>query len=523
MKIKYSCLIDKTPIFRKQAYIFVNSLLELVNVSPNDIYVHTTFIEEGDFFNWLNQLGVNIIKIEEFDFRNKYCNKLAQLSTFQNLKEYDYVFLMDCDTALISLEGLDLKGDVYAKIVDFPNPPLSVLKDIYKAAELEFVEAETTFSLENKHITAFNNCNGGLYIFSKQGLNDIAPKWKEYALWSIENAKLFTEKYEKHADQVGFSLALSSLNKNVNHLGIEWNYPIHMSSKLLSNINPKIIHFHNELTGDFNIKYKGVKSVDVEILKLNNLINYKNIKEESMNHVRDISDELLKRAYLEVKRPDLLQYLVDVSRKNFKFYTSHYPRVFEYSWLLDQVENEKGKSILDIGAGVCPLPLCLTEMGLNVTTIDSHPNIRKIDKLENWNEWGFLNYKIFNKKIKSYNMDFIKFRSFKKFDFIYSISVIEHIPKKNRLKLLKRAAKLLKKNGELLFTIDLIPNTNKLWNLSEDKEVDIIEEHGTIESFKKELNKNGFKIIEDEIQREIDDSRTDIYYVKAILEKKKFI
>jgi len=241
-----------------------------------------------------------------------------------------------------------------------------------------------------------------------------------------------------------------------------------------------------------------------------------------VSHQRDISSENLNIAFNEVKRPDLLQYIVDVSRSNFHFFTSHYPRVFEYTWLMEQMENESGKSILDIGAGVCPLPLCLAEIGMNVTTIDSHPNKRKLNSIDNWNEWGYLDYSIFNKKIKSFNLKFEKFRSFKKFDFIYSISVIEHIKKRDRIILLKRAARLLKGKGKLLLTIDLIPETNCLWNLSECKEVESTSEHGNIDSFKSELEEVGFEILEEYIQRGIKDSRTDLYYVKAILKSTKW-
>src|SRR5690606_9057428 len=96
----------------------------------------------------------------------------------------------------------------------------------------------------------------------------------------------------------------------------------------------------------------------------------------SNTHKRDIGAEDLNKAFQEMERPDLLQYLVDVSRGNLGFYTSHYPRVFEYSWLLEQLEGQSNIKVLDIGAGVCPLPLCLSDMGLNVTTVDSHSTKR---------------------------------------------------------------------------------------------------------------------------------------------------
>jgi len=552
MKLKFSCVVDNQPIFKAQAYILVNSLLQLAKIDAKNIYIHTVEKVDDEFYTWLTSLGVNIIQINPFSIENPYCNKLQQLKTFQNLEEYDYVMLLDCDIAVFNLEELDLKEEVYAKIVDFPNPPLTILQDIYKAANLNFAECESSFSIDNENVTYCNNCNGGVYILSKKALNEIAPKWIDYAQWSIDNKKLFTDKYAKHADQVGFALALSSLNKKATHLSIEWNFPTHVKKELLPNIKPNIIHFHNCINEHMQIKKVGLKNVDEQIDTINEIISEKII--DSLNnslfwdlryalypelgnrdvsvivatkhqnlHKRDILSEDLNEAFAEVKRPDLLQYLVDVSRFNFGFFTSHYPRVFEYTWLLAQLENEKNGTVLDIGAGVCPLPICLNEQGLQVTTVDSHPKKRILKDRDEWNEWGFLDYAIFDKKIKSYNSDFLKYKTTDLFDYIYSISVIEHIPSKGRIQLIKKVAKLLKKGGKLLLTIDLIPNTNNLWNFSEDKEVESTAEHGSIESFKKELSSSGFEVLEEEIQRNIKDSRTDVYYVKAILRKKNIL
>jgi len=704
MNLKFSCVLDYSPLMAVQSFIWTESLLNVIKVKPSDIYIHTVGEIPDELLKYFKEKKINIVYKETFDTRNKYCNKLVQLDTFENL-DFDYVFLMDCDTAIVSLDNLVLKDKVYSKIVDFPNPPENLLKNIFKEANLKYKESETSFKINESNTTDFNNCNGGVYIISKSFLNEFAPMWKEYSLWGIENSNLFTEPYSKHADQVGFALALNKLGVQVSHLGIEWNFPTHVHKKLLPDIEPNIIHFHHCLDEHMRVKKVGLKKIDTKIDVINNLINdnlsksldnslfwnlryalypklgsgvgsrgeilkYKkdiityttynfldkevidvgcgdleltkdfkfsnytglDVAQESLRickekkpdwnfinkgitnveiksadlimcfdvlihqsskedfeltvksivekgkerivigayneqpkyssdityfyngifdeinkydkfneigiiakyrdvsvivatkhnktHFRDITSEDLNFAFSEVKRPDLLQYLVDVSRKELGFYTSHYPRVFEYSWLLEELENETEATVLDIGAGVCPLPICLSEKGLKVTTVDSHTKIRLEKDKADWNEWGFLDYSIFNKNITSKNINFSKYKNFKRFDYIYSISVIEHMPSSIRIKVLQKAAKLLKKGGSILLTIDLIPNTENLWNLSEDKEVEPIDIHGTIKSLKQELNNCGFQITKEETQRNIKDSRTDVYYVKAILNKK---
>ncbi|TNJ45777.1 methyltransferase domain-containing protein [Tamlana fucoidanivorans] len=705
MKLFFSCVLDYSSVMAVQVYIWLSNLLAN-NVNPNLIYVHLVSEVPGDFLDLLNGYGINLIKKTPFDFRNKYCSKLVQLDTFSQLEDFEYVFLMDCDTAIVDLEGLDLEAEVYAKIVDFPNPPLTILKTIFEAHQLQVFETLTTFSNNNEQVTDWNNCNGGVYIISKDFLKELKPLWEKYALWSIDNAELFGKEYDKHADQVGFALAMGKLNKKVTHLSVEWNYPIHVSNSI--KVSPRIVHFHNQVNehmqlkrhtdvisneaidvinarinfslkkhlnnslfwdyryrtcpslgsgvgsrgtvlelkktlvkrltygreedsiidvgcGDLelmkNMPFKKYLGLDVSIEALvlakkkrsdwefktysinheqvseaditmcfdvlihqSNSNSFKNIvrglvekansrivigaynDKPSLNstithfhnsifdevaaygkfdelaivkkyrdvsvlvgtvhnktHQRDLSSQNLNKAFKEVTRPDLLQYVVDVSRCNLGFYTSHYPRVFEYTWILEQLENKSNLSVLDIGAGVCPIPLCLSDTGMKVTTVDLHSTIRKLKDKEKWNEWGYLDYSMFDKSIESKHQDFTKVKTFKKFDCLYSISVVEHMPVNIRLRMLKKASKLLKKNGELLLTIDIVPNSNYIWNYSEGKEVENQGTHGTIDSFKMELTKYGFKIISEHIKRDIFESKTDVWFVKSRLVKKSFL
>ncbi|MCH4551247.1 class I SAM-dependent methyltransferase [Aestuariibaculum lutulentum] len=524
---KFSCTLDYTPIMGVQTVIWLNNLLA-INIRPCDIFIHIVNDIPKEFLDFLKSKEVNIIKKQVFDCRNGYCNKLVQLDTFSKLEDYEYVFLMDCDTAIVDLEGLDLEVKVYAKIVDFPNPPLIILKTIFDAHQLQVSETLTTFPSNNEQVTDWNNCNGGVYVISKDFLKELKPLWKKYTLWSIDNAELFGKEYDKHADQVGFALAMASLNTKVSHLGIEWNYPTHVNSE--KNISPKIVHYHQNYDDEFNLKKIGLSNVDEAIDVINNRLDAKWYDKTCLKklimrkpHPRDISRDTLEKAFTQVKRIDLLYRIVDVSRFHFGFYTAHYPRVFEYTWILEQFENKSSSKVLDIGAGVCPVPLCLDDMGMQVTTVDLHPTLRLAKDKESWNEWGFLDYGTLKPSIKSIHKDFTKVKTFKRFDCIYSISVIEHMHQSMRLKMLKKASKLLRQNGELLLTIDIAPDTENIWNYSEGKLVESQEMHGTMSSFRKELIAFGFEIVFETIQRDIYESRTDVWYVKAELKRKRLL
>lgn len=702
-RLIFSCVLDYSPLMIVQNYIWVTNLLS-IGINPSNIYIHIVSEVPKVFIDYLELTNVQLIVKKPFDARNKYCNKLVQLETFLENDDYDYVFLMDCDTAVADLNGLELTETVYAKIVDFPNPPLYVLQEIFKENNFIVSEFETTFPLNGEQITDWNNCNGGVYIISREFLSKLVKPWKQYSLWCIQNANLFGEKYDKHADQVGFAMAMASLDEQVSHLEVEWNYPTHVKSEL--DIRPQIIHYHDAINEHMQLKQSGLPKVDAAITLINERVshalskllnnsmfwdfryqscpdlgsgvgsrgetlvfkkrlisyltfgfnnksvldigcgdlelmkefdfknytgldvsseaikiaeskrpdwNFKNLSvtdnevqntdlimcfdvlihqsdavefgnmvksiAEKANeriiigaynskpeygsiithfhngildelskyelfdelavvsryrdisvvvgskfkdeHQRDIRPETINKAFKEVNRPDLLRYIVDVSRHHLGFYTSHYPRVFEYSWLLEQFEGMSNLKVLDIGAGVCPLPLSLSKMGMEVTTVDSHPTVRLQKDKEDWNEWGFLDYSTIDNKIVSKHINFTEYSTSKKHDCIYSVSVIEHMPKSVRQKVLKKSAKLLKKGGSLLLTIDLVPNTDNIWNLSEGKEVEPISKHGTITTLKNELQSNGFEIEASSTQRNIAYSRTDILYIRARLKRKK--
>ncbi|WNH11619.1 hypothetical protein [Thalassobellus suaedae] len=280
-RIAFSCVLDYSPLMATQAYIWLVNLIS-IGVKPETIFIHIVGNVPQEFLEYLNTKQVNIIKKTSFDARNKYCNKLVQLKTFEQLDGYDYVFLMDCDTAVVSLDGLVFKKDVYAKVVDFPNPPLNILERIFSEHNYSVNQAVTTFPLKEEQLTDWNNCNGGLYIISKTFLKTLKPAWERYALWCIEHADLFGEKYDKHADQVGFTLAMASLGKKTTHLGVEWNYPIHVKTNL--NVSPKIIHFHVAIDTQIKLKKIGLYNVDNVIDIVNKRIS-NSIRSSHLNSI----------------------------------------------------------------------------------------------------------------------------------------------------------------------------------------------------------------------------------------------
>jgi hypothetical protein len=269
--IAFSCFVDENPVLKAQAFIWVNCLKRLQNIEPESIFVHTT-AARSQFRDWLSCEKVNIVEVEHFDKRNVYCNKIQQLASFRQTT-YDQILFMDCDTAWIGKEKLPLGQPLSARIVDLANPPESVLKTTFSASGLGPPDWWPVAFPQgpDRALTDVNNCNGGLYICAGEFVKELAPRWRYWALWCLDNSHLF-ESFSPHADQVSFALAMRELNAKVSHLPLAWNYPTHLRVADLPDVSPQILHYHGEMTGHLKVKSIGISRVDYAIDELNKSI-----------------------------------------------------------------------------------------------------------------------------------------------------------------------------------------------------------------------------------------------------------
>jgi 2-polyprenyl-3-methyl-5-hydroxy-6-metoxy-1,4-benzoquinol methylase len=235
------------------------------------------------------------------------------------------------------------------------------------------------------------------------------------------------------------------------------------------------------------------------------------------SHPRDISSHDLDVMLALTPHREALRELVDSGRERIGFFPAHNPRALEYPWVLTSLPAQPtGMRILDVGAGVNPLPLVLAQRGAHVVTMDNHPLQRDLGQRDEWNEWGFLDYSQLDTRITSLNVAYEESPDAMTFDCIYSVSVIEHLPCAVRKTWVRKFAAHLPAGGMLLLTIDLVPATNRLWNLSEGVVVEPAGAHGEISSLLDELGVAGFAVEDASIQRTIPDSRVDIGFIRAV-------
>jgi len=98
------------------------------------------------------------------------------------------------------------------------------------------------------------------------------------------------------------------------------------------------------------------------------------------------------------------------------------------------------------------------------------------------------------------------------YDVVYSVSVIEHMPAEVRRTVIMRISHLLRPEGRLFLSLDLIPGGELLWNYNEGQIVDA-QDHGAIDDLKAELAAAGLAVISESNIRGMPMSRTDVAYL----------
>lgn len=239
-------------------------------------------------------------------------------------------------------------------------------------------------------------------------------------------------------------------------------------------------------------------------------------KRPPSSHVRDLPAADFNVMSLVTDYPLTLRSVVDEARSQLGFFPAHTPRALEYPWLLENLARDLcGQVLLDVGAGVNPVPLMLAKRGAKMFTVDAHREERNLSQRSNWNEWGFLDYSQLDHRITSVRCSYEDWAPATLFHCIYSLSVIEHLKADTRRVWIERFAAQLGNGGLLLLTIDIVPETNRLWCFAEGKVVEPEELHGTMETLLQELRASGFMIETAFLKRNIPHSRVDIGLVRA--------
>ena len=211
---------------------------------------------------------------------------------------------------------------------------------------------------------------------------------------------------------------------------------------------------------------------------------------------------------------DLLDRLMAVARKAFGEWDEYPLYPIAYPWAAGRLQDPPpGSRVLDIGAGVSPLPLFLAEQGVLVDCVDKSPLTRTLPPGNDWNGWGFFDYAQLSPNIAAHNCAIEEFVPRHPFDAVYSISCLAHISQAVRDEALRGCRRWLRPGGIMLHAIEVIPASDFLWNRCDGQEIEPPVRHGTIADLADRLTALGFAIVERQVLRAIRGARTDLLLI----------
>ena len=118
-------------------------------------------------------------------------------------------------------------------------------------------------------------------------------------------------------------------------------------------------------------------------------------------------------------------------------------RIIEYGFVFSALNRLFPKTVLDVGPGLSSFPHLLLKCALDVTAVDNFSNY-----------WGSSN---FNRHFVLEDSKIENYRPGKKFDFVYCVSTLEHIP--NSDDAIEAMFELLNPGGHLALTVPYNENT----------------------------------------------------------------
>jgi SAM-dependent methyltransferase len=271
----FACVVDEDPRFHLEALRWFASLTSIAGVDPHDLVIHVVGADSTDALRYLRSRGVTVRPVDPFDSKSPHCNKIAGALRLVDERTDGMVVL--CDTDIVVLEdprALALPpGSIGGKVVDTPVPPLEVLQEIFRAADVPTPPA-TELPWGDEERTVVGNSNGGLYLIPSALLPVVAPAWETWARWLLARRELLLD-WTFHLDQVAMTLALASEGIDTEQLDVRWNTPIHDLRRIPPDPPlPAVIHYHGEIDPQGRIRTTGFPTIDRQIVRANEAIGH---------------------------------------------------------------------------------------------------------------------------------------------------------------------------------------------------------------------------------------------------------
>jgi hypothetical protein len=250
-RVVFGCVSDGKLRYQRQAVVLLASLRALGGEYADADFIWCVAGEIApELRPYVARLGARVVAIDPVSGKLPATNKLRFLQQ-PELSAFDYVVLMDCDTAVAAAPSLLFGGaGVRARMAGSTSVPPSVLADLFARAGLPPQPERywTTVKPERTPLYA----NSGVVVVATAIAEQFVACWMRYQSWLLDHPELLPGSV-RHTNQASLALALVDSGVEFEPLDIEFNFPVHRAppefyTPAVSALAPVILHY--DLTDD---------------------------------------------------------------------------------------------------------------------------------------------------------------------------------------------------------------------------------------------------------------------------------
>lgn len=239
----YSAFVDNSPKYIDEAELLVWSLVQLGEVRPSDIVLHTPYGFPRSSLPVAHGLGVRVREISSWAELNPesqdrpHYNKIVQLLDGKFQEQQDVV-LLDCDVIATRRLAIRTRG-VSGKPADVAAIDLQVLQEVFGGAgvKLSIGRAE----LDGRPIPK-TWLNTGFLAISAEHREEVGHSWAEWARWLAKNVPE-SQVPKGLSDEIALALALAAKAIPLRRVGPKWNFVVNKKRSIRDDCDPVFVHY----------------------------------------------------------------------------------------------------------------------------------------------------------------------------------------------------------------------------------------------------------------------------------------
>jgi hypothetical protein len=260
---------ENNPKFMAQAVRWVQSIRWFGgHCSDADVFVCVVDQVHRAARRELERYGAELRIVPRYSAKNGSSNRL-RLLLLDELRSYDAVAMMDCDTLVVQCPCRELRASgLAAKPADFDSVNGARLIELYGRFGIPAPTRRVTASINRVEMPPY--VNAGVVFFGTATLRRFAPRWRAHT-----DALLDDRRWSRHihVSQAAFALALAEQIGDYRELPLAWNFPTHLPAseipRELHAIDPVVVHYHAKVDARAELMRCGLAAADARIQAFN--------------------------------------------------------------------------------------------------------------------------------------------------------------------------------------------------------------------------------------------------------------